>query len=662
MSCCTCYLAFAQDAQEEMVVTGTRTDLQLKDSPVRIEVVSQKDLKRLHAYTIKDALDNVPGVTLRRIHGRSGYEVYMQGYDADRVLVLVDGEEVPASTGSSVDVMQISTAGVERIEVVKGASSALYGSSAMGGVINIITQDPPEGNSARISGDLGSYRNQNGNGKTESPERRRLNVQAASVVKQAYINTNLNVVDTNGFKVNPTAWNQQGAGGTRLSANVEAGFMPTGSQDYYVYARYYDEDLGANITPLIPGLTPEQKFRSLQIKHEEVKRLKIGGGGEIEIDDTNTLTARFYDQNYQSDTYRSNPNIENTPLYKPRFAEINQQKVYLQLDSQLNAKGVITDHVVTSGIEYYQADLTQDIEDRCELKKTQSSEACNQDRNNTSLFVQSHLYLNDNLQLVPGFRYQYDSDFGKFFAPKLNLRYDINQKNGSTAFYRLGISKGYRVPNLKERYFVFDHSHLGYMVLGNPDLQPESANSINLEYGAYYNSGAELNLNAFYSKAKDLIATDFAFVDTSGVANYLYTNVESTLMRGIELSGRISLGHVSLQGGYTYLVAKDKKTGNLLPKRPKHQLKTEFLFQLDKLSASLLMNWQSDEFVELDNRLKSRGYRTFDFKVNAEVMKSLSVYFGIDNLTHVQRTFSDRSDLRPEEGRMTYIGFQFQTY
>jgi len=126
-------------ALKPVVVTATRTERVLDETPVRTEVVTREEIERTHARTLKQALENVPGLQMREVVGKSGYELSLQGLSSDQVLVLIDGLPITASTGSTVDLSQYLISGVERIEVVKGASSAQYGSSAMGGVINIIT-------------------------------------------------------------------------------------------------------------------------------------------------------------------------------------------------------------------------------------------------------------------------------------------------------------------------------------------------------------------------------------------------------------------------------------------------------------------------------------------------------------------------------------------
>ena len=137
--------AIADSAPEDLrlpqvVITGTRHERIAEEAPVRTEVVDRAELERLNAVTLRDALENLPGVLLREIYGKSGYEISMQGLTSDQVLVLIDGLPITASTGSTVDLGQYLLSEVERVEIVKGAASVQYGSSAMGGVINVITR------------------------------------------------------------------------------------------------------------------------------------------------------------------------------------------------------------------------------------------------------------------------------------------------------------------------------------------------------------------------------------------------------------------------------------------------------------------------------------------------------------------------------------------
>lgn len=117
---------------DTLVVSATRVERALSDAPIRTEVVSRYELDKTHARSLKEALENVPGLQLREIHGKSGYEASLQGMSSDQLLILIDGMPLAASTGSSVDLSQYATLDIERIEIIKGAASAQYGSSAMG--------------------------------------------------------------------------------------------------------------------------------------------------------------------------------------------------------------------------------------------------------------------------------------------------------------------------------------------------------------------------------------------------------------------------------------------------------------------------------------------------------------------------------------------------
>ena len=173
--------AFAGVANlETVVVTGTRTERLSRESPVRTETVTADQIETLHARDLKEALQYLPGIQLREIHGKSGYEVWIQGLNADRVLVLVDGMPVSPTTGSSVDVTQLSLLEVEQVEVVKGATSALYGSAAMGGVVNIITRPIQKGVRGELALDGGTYGDQNPDGDATQPSTHHVRAAASA--------------------------------------------------------------------------------------------------------------------------------------------------------------------------------------------------------------------------------------------------------------------------------------------------------------------------------------------------------------------------------------------------------------------------------------------------------------------------------------------------
>lgn len=210
---CSIQSAVAQSQLRTMdiiVVTATRSEKKLIDSPIRTEVISEQELKKTNALTLKDALENVPGILLREIHGKSGYEISLQGLSSDQVLILIDGLPLAASTNSTVDLDQYLVAGIDHIEVIKGAASAQYGSAAMGGVINIISKKVQKG--VHISGqvDIGSHDKQNDEAKSTSMNKHHEKIQidaSNGTLKGRIIADQL---DSKGFAVNPEQYTRQG--------------------------------------------------------------------------------------------------------------------------------------------------------------------------------------------------------------------------------------------------------------------------------------------------------------------------------------------------------------------------------------------------------------------------------------------------------------------
>ena len=121
-----------------IVITGTRTERYLKDVPVTTQVLKGLKLRESGAIDVSHLLNELTGVSV--VENQFGTGVELSGFGADHILVMVDGMEILGRTNGQLDISQIATDQIERVEVVKGASSALYGSEAMGGIINIITK------------------------------------------------------------------------------------------------------------------------------------------------------------------------------------------------------------------------------------------------------------------------------------------------------------------------------------------------------------------------------------------------------------------------------------------------------------------------------------------------------------------------------------------
>jgi outer membrane receptor for ferrienterochelin and colicins len=144
---------------EHIVVTGTRTAKLLSNSPVLVDVIDGETIAKISQGTLAQALNYIPGIVIKR-SVKDGYNIQMQGFDGDHVLVLIDGQPIVSPTGSSADLDQIPASNIAQIEIIRGAASVMYGSAAMGGVINIITHksDQP---SLQLDYDVSQYQGNN---------------------------------------------------------------------------------------------------------------------------------------------------------------------------------------------------------------------------------------------------------------------------------------------------------------------------------------------------------------------------------------------------------------------------------------------------------------------------------------------------------------------
>ena len=266
----SCTLAQQVASLDTVVVTATRHAKLLKDVPVRTEVISRETLQKEHARDAKEALRYAAGVLLKPVHGKTGFEAWLQGMDGNRVLVLVNGERVSASTGSTVDLTQISVADIKQVEIVKGAASALHGSSAMGGVVNIITQESAQGWHGKISADAGSYGDYDRAG-----GRRPAAIYAKGALsyrgEKLDVSVDADQRDSDGFLIpgRQPSNNINGQDGYKRNINTRLAYKASDQLNFNLAFRGYEEDHIVHSIEFIPGLGNSSlpRFETVDSQH-----------------------------------------------------------------------------------------------------------------------------------------------------------------------------------------------------------------------------------------------------------------------------------------------------------------------------------------------------------------------------------------------------------
>ncbi len=629
----------------EVVITGTRTEKPVLEAPVRTEVVSRGEIEKTHARDLKEALEDAPGLLLKPIHGKSGFEAWLQGMDSDRVLVVIDGEPISPSTGSAVDLSQIGTADIERIEIVKGATSALYGSNAMGGVINVVTRKPERPLAYSLTVDGGSYGDKNLSGDGSDISVRHVAGNLAIRRPGGYLQFSGSLRDKDGYTLDPDTFRSEGEEGTKSNLDLRLAWTPGDRTEIHFKPRYYREDISNNISTLAPGAGEIRKK-----KNEAATRSSATLGMERKLDHGGRLRAWLLRENWRDVTQQdaiATPEVE-----QERTAEIDLYRAEFQWDRPWGEN-----HVFTSGLLLGRAGLDQ-YQDRA--GQARAVEVDGKEQRNIEAYLQDDIFLGEQWEVVPGVRIQDDSDFGFYAAPKINALFTPRWFSDVTTNIRMGVGRGYRVPNLKERFYVFDHSQLGYMVLGNNELGPERSDSyqLGIEFARPGDFRAEIHL--FHNRIRNLIDTNLNPDKSAqtGLRIFEFQNVARALTQGVEINGNLSLESFDIKGGYTLLDSEDRDTGKTLTERPRHQVKLGFDYE-DKTRGTVLTLrgvYQSEEFIDAENLLESPAWTTWDVKLTQAVSQRLKVFGGIDNLTDEHRDPNDRDDFRPRAGRFVYLG------
>ena len=471
----------------EVVVTGTRTPKFLSEAPIHTRVITSADIERRDATDIQDLLQQeLPGIEFSYAMNQQRH-MNFAGFGGQGVLFLVDGERLAGETMDDIDFSRITMSNVERIEIVKGASSALYGSNAVGGVVNIITK------------------------KAEKPWRMNVNSRWGRHGEQRYGAT---------WALNRTYWSNTLTAdfNTRDNYNVESADNPVTR----VIATIYGDKVW-NVKEQFtwkPGkdfdLTGRAGyfFRETERTADAPERYRDFSGGlraNWSISSNDHLLASYaFDQYDKSDLQRiaglevrDYSNVQNTfrTVFSHTFAN---------------------NDVLTIGGDYahdylFNVNLTGDT----------------REQDCVDFYAQYDWIPSEKLEVVGALRYDYFSDMDNSrLTPRINVRYSpIRNLN-----FRAGYGMGFRAPTLKEKYNNFDMSGI-WIVEGNKNLSPEVSHNFNIS-AEYTKTGYNAAVSVYYNKVTDKLATAAPyFKNADDKLPYLpYTNLNDYRVYGGEVA------------------------------------------------------------------------------------------------------------------------------
>lgn len=571
---------------EQVVVTATRNRSLLRELPVFANAISANDLQKIDPMTVGEALQVSNTSFIQQYGGPGAVEsVSLRGSTASQVLVLWDGQRINSALSGGFDLGTIPIQSIEKIEIVHGSYSSLYGADAMGGVINLITRSPVAGRGLKssIHSAIGSYGLQN------HVVNLTQNIGALSYLFSGNLvqsdgDFEYDLQD-NGSKTPGGRANRQNSNyqSTALFGKLIAQVSPTTILRISGEVSHTDRGVPGSLS--FPTVNGFQKDRTVRIHFD------------AESSPRDHLTWKWGSFYHQSELAYKDENP---------FWPIESENIARSFG--LNAQGTfrVRTNQLTFGASYLH-------------EAGEGSDVGSPQRNNVGLYSQMEVKLapfsNELLtaSFFPSVRYDYYSDFESSINPQIGL---LLSKAGETSYgFRANWGKSFHAPTFNDLYWIGDA-----YTSGNPDLKPERA--VSLDYGVRFQTsklgGLELEVGAFSKSATDLIqwAGDFE------TGQWTPQNVSAARVVGQDFKmGLSKLGkRISADIRYTHLKAtnesdREETNGKLLIYRPSHKLGVTSTLDLKPVTVTFTATQIGSRYADELNRIKLDAILLFDANI-----------------------------------------------
>jgi outer membrane receptor for ferrienterochelin and colicins len=500
----------APRTMDAVVVTASRRLQRVSDAPVTTEVISRADVEKSGAQDLNALLTQYVGIQSEPgVAGSGG--VRMEGLSSQHVLLLVDGQPMVGRIDGELDLSRVPAWMIDHVEIVKGPSSTLYGSSAMGGVINVITRGASlarpaatvsvtGGNDGRLEangsvrGGTGDFRGLIGGGRREDD-------------------------------VQPGRADQAGARANRWDGTASG--------------RWLGGSSGMLLDGSLFGVREDQRWQSGQL---------FNFSNNSQIDTRSTLTMPIGSDGSRRATVTA---------YVSQFSHLSRTSTLPEPasdsgDASTESLGRIEATYSGSVVRGPVLDAGIDI-DRASLSSTRII-----DGHRSTLSAEPYAqYTVDYsaLSLVPGVRVSASDEWGMHVTPKMAALYHV----GGGLALRGSIGSGYRAPEFKELYITFLNSAVGYVVHGNAALRPET--STNVSGGIEWTGARSYARVQVYGNRFSNFIESVEVPDSGGVEQFTYANVTRGETRGADVDGGVSFRSLSVDASLGLLKTLNGSTG-----------------------------------------------------------------------------------------------------
>ncbi|MBT6935230.1 MAG: TonB-dependent receptor, partial [Cryomorphaceae bacterium] len=592
-----------------------------------------------------------------------GNGIQIQGLDSQYTLLLIDGSPIIGRQSGTLDLDRISIGNIEQVEIIKGSSSSLYGTDALGGVVNLITSKAKDSISAEASYKISTFNTND------------ISVNLGKISQNGdNLNFYFNSFNSNGYDLNDDPILNTVEPYKSYTGFLRHNFKKN-KWSYFSSVRIYNEN---------------QDFRLDENSYGKniINELGINTSINYIKNKNYKLIFENYYTNYKNDEeFRLNQNSIEESFFNQSLFKSELRSIYT-----INKKNTLT-----FGLGFYSELLKRNNFNREEVSQ-----------NSFNYFVQYEGFIFENTNYVFGARYDQYDEYESEFSPRFAIRTQINDNISS----KISIGKGFKTPDYRQLYFNFSNSISGYSVIGfnaakeiisnlqslgqisnliisqdefEGKLKPETSISFNLGFNIKTNKSTVFDINFFRNQISNLIDYKIIASKVNGQSIFSYYNLNKVYTQGIEFNSTSTVfNDIEISLGYQFLEAKDNDSKNQIkngevfarrtPSSPTFQIKPKDYFGLynrSKHNFNLKISYAFKDYFDIYFKSKYRSkyglsdsngnnlLDDFDDFVESNLISDISISknyknyiltFGVENLFD----YTDRENIPNYPGRIIY--------
>ena len=520
----------------EIVVTGTGTEHYLKDAPVQTEVITHKALEQFQARSMEELLSGLsPSLTFH--DGDMGSHVQLNGLNNDYILIMIDGKRMNGDVGGQNDLNILNPANIERIEIVKGAASSLYGSDAIAGVINIITKKNHSKTDVTSTTRVGEYGDV------------RESASVGLTIGKVKSVTGVNFRHTDGWRNTDMQWNQQQlmSGSTLKTVNRSSNYTLTENLEWMLNDRLTLNAGGSYYERWVARSHGKWSFLPNDFYY---RNYGFSVGGKYKLSGRNYLTADFsYDRYGYFYDYKLQ---EVTDYFKDgnRITYYPGQRIKQSLQRQVlgQVKGVFyfgEYHILNAGLEY----LYNHLDSPHHIEGDKASVFT------LAAYAQEEWTAMENLVVTLGARGTVHKETGFNISPKVSALYKMNNFNLRTSY-----ALGYKSPTVKELYYNYTATLGGGALTayhGNKDLKAQTSQYVSLGV-EYVGNSFQASVTGYFNQLRNMIELVEINLTAEEKLNEIekskkYMNLTKARIWGVDFTFNYQpTKNITLGGGYSF--------------------------------------------------------------------------------------------------------------